>query len=116
MKKLLVTIITLAILVSLTSCGVDKTSVQSTNQSSKEIINSSDFISSGIVSEEIINSSEDDDVNDTDDKQTITVYVTETGEKYHSDGCQYLSKSQISIDLSEAKRSYSPCSKCNPPE
>lgn len=44
------------------------------------------------------------------------VYVTKTGEKYHSDGCQYLRKSKIEMDLSSAKASgYTPCSKCNPP-
>jgi len=50
--------------------------------------------------------------------QTIetTVYVTNTGSKYHSAGCQYLSKSQIAISLSDAKaQGYGPCSKCNPP-
>ncbi len=50
--------------------------------------------------------------------QTIetTVYVTNTGSKYHSAGCQYLSKSQIAISLSDAKaQGYGACSKCNPP-
>lgn len=46
----------------------------------------------------------------------VTVYVTNTGSKYHRDGCRYLSKSQISIALSSAKsQGYSPCSVCNPP-
>lgn len=44
------------------------------------------------------------------------VYVTNTGEKYHSYGCQYLRKSCISISLSSAVASgYTRCSKCNPP-
>ena len=47
--------------------------------------------------------------------QSVTVYVTKTGEKYHRAGCQYLKKSCIPISLDDAKRSYSPCSKCNPP-
>lgn len=47
--------------------------------------------------------------------ETITVYVTNTGEKYHSAGCQYLRKSSIPISLENAKLSYSPCSKCYPP-
>lgn len=50
-----------------------------------------------------------------EDTKDITVYVTKTGEKYHRSGCQYLSKSKIAMDLSEAAESYSPCSKCNPP-
>ena len=46
----------------------------------------------------------------------ITVYVTETGEKYHRDGCQYLRKSQIPISLDNAiDTGYGPCSKCDPP-
>lgn len=46
----------------------------------------------------------------------VTVHITETGEKYHSAGCQYLKKSDIEITLSEAKsRGLTPCSRCNPP-
>lgn len=46
----------------------------------------------------------------------VVVYVTKTGEKYHSDGCQYLSKSRIPISLDDAKADgYTPCSKCHPP-
>ena len=47
--------------------------------------------------------------------QSVTVYVTKTGEKSPRAGCQYLKKSCIPISLDDAKRSYSPCSKCNPP-
>ncbi len=49
------------------------------------------------------------------DRAEATVYVTRTGSKYHRAGCRYLSKSMISITLSEAKAKYSPCSVCNPP-
>lgn len=49
-------------------------------------------------------------------KQEVTVYVTKTGSKYHSAGCQYLRKSQIPMSLSDAKAAgYTPCSKCGPP-
>lgn len=49
-------------------------------------------------------------------KQTVTVYVTKTGAKYHTYGCQYLSKSCIAIELDKAKaQGYTPCSKCGPP-
>lgn len=45
--------------------------------------------------------------------QSETVYVTDTGSKYHSAGCRYLKKSQIPISLSEAKRQgYTACSVC----
>lgn len=50
------------------------------------------------------------------ENQSATVYITETGKKYHSDGCRYLRKSQIPISLDDAKAGYDPCSKCNPPE
>jgi competence protein ComEC len=48
--------------------------------------------------------------------QNVTVYVTNTGAKYHRDGCRYLSKSKIAISLEDARRSYGPCSVCNPPQ
>lgn len=50
-----------------------------------------------------------------EETQSVTVYVTETGEKYHREGCQYLRKSCIPIDLESARLSYEPCSKCHPP-
>jgi hypothetical protein len=44
-----------------------------------------------------------------------TVYVTRTGEKYHDDGCRYLSKSKIEITLADAKdKGYTACSVCKP--
>lgn len=45
--------------------------------------------------------------------QSETVYVTNTGSKYHSASCRYLKKSQIPMSLSEAKRQgYTACSVC----
>jgi hypothetical protein len=45
------------------------------------------------------------------------VYITATGEKYHRDGCRYLSQSKIAISLADAKaRGYTPCSVCDPPQ
>lgn len=44
-----------------------------------------------------------------------TVYITETGEKYHYSGCKYLRRSKIKISLKEAKaRGYTACSVCRP--
>lgn len=49
----------------------------------------------------------------TEEQTEETVYITKSGSKYHSYGCQYLKKSRIAIDLSVAEaRGYSPCSKC----
>jgi len=46
--------------------------------------------------------------------QSITVYITRTGSKYHRNGCRYLSKSKIPITLNDAKQNYGPCSVCKP--
>lgn len=44
-----------------------------------------------------------------------TVYVTKTGDKYHSGNCQYLRKSKIPIKKSQAiSQGYGRCSKCRP--
>ena len=48
---------------------------------------------------------------------TTVVYVTETGTKYHVDGCRYLKKSKIEKSLADAvAEGYEPCSKCKPGE
>lgn len=50
------------------------------------------------------------------DSSDTTVYITNTGEKYHLSGCSSLRKSKIPISLSEAKaQGYEPCKKCHPP-
>lgn len=47
----------------------------------------------------------------------VTVYVTKTGKKYHSQDCQFLSKSKIALGLGEAKkRGFTPCRICKPPK
>ena len=47
----------------------------------------------------------------------VTVHITKTGEKYHSAGCRYLSKSDIPVSLGKAKEAgYTPCSVCRPPQ
>ena len=45
-----------------------------------------------------------------------TVYVTNSGGKYHRENCSSLSRSKIAISLDDAVRSdYEPCSICKPP-
>ena len=45
-----------------------------------------------------------------------TVYVTNSGGKYHRDGCSSLSRSKIAVSLSDALRSgYEACLLCGPP-
>jgi micrococcal nuclease len=46
----------------------------------------------------------------------LTVYVTNTGKKYHREGCNSLSRSKIALTLGDAARSgYEPCGICKPP-
>lgn len=51
------------------------------------------------------------------DYNSVEVHITRTGEKYHSAGCQYLSKSDRIVTLEQAKaKGLEPCSRCNPPQ
>lgn len=48
--------------------------------------------------------------------ETVTVYITNSGTKYHLDGCRHL-KSKIEKTLEEAKAlKLEPCKVCNPPK
>jgi biopolymer transport protein ExbD len=50
------------------------------------------------------------------DPQSVTVYITKTGKKYHRDGCRYLSQSKVKTTLKQAKANgYAPCKVCHPP-
>nr|DAW41658.1 MAG TPA: DNA methyl phosphotriester repair domain protein [Caudoviricetes sp.] len=45
--------------------------------------------------------------------QSQMVYITNTGEKYHRNGCQYLRQSKIAISLDDAiNQGYTACSRC----
>ena len=49
--------------------------------------------------------------------ESVTVYVTRTGKKYHKASCSYLKKSKIPISLQDAKSNgYTACSRCSPPK
>lgn len=43
-----------------------------------------------------------------------TVYITDTGAKYHSGTCRFLKKCKLAIELSEAKETYEACKVCHP--
>jgi kynurenine formamidase len=45
-----------------------------------------------------------------------TVYVTTTGKKYHRADCKHLDKSKRAMSLVDAKRNYTPCKVCQPPQ
>jgi hypothetical protein len=50
------------------------------------------------------------------DAKEVTVYVTDTGKRYHRDGCRYLAYSKHAIALKDAvARGYTPCHVCKPP-
>lgn len=47
--------------------------------------------------------------------KSYTVYITNTGKKYHKKGCRYLKKSSIAIKKSNAvKQGYTACKICRP--
>lgn len=51
----------------------------------------------------------------TSNKIEDTVYVTDTGTKYHKSGCQHLRKSKNAISKEKAiRQGYTACSRCNP--
>lgn len=46
---------------------------------------------------------------------SYTVYITNTGSKYHKSSCSYLKYSKIAIDKNSAiNQGYTACSRCNP--
>ena len=51
-----------------------------------------------------------------DEAEPVTVFVTRTGDKYHSAGCNYLRRSSIPMKLKDAKAAgYTRCTVCGPP-
>lgn len=47
---------------------------------------------------------------------SLTVYITDTGTKYHRESCRYLDESKHAIGLRSAQRNgYEPCKVCKPP-
>jgi hypothetical protein len=51
------------------------------------------------------------------DVQSITVYVTRTGKRYHRAGCRSLRHSSTPMELKDAKaKGYTPCGICHPPK
>jgi endonuclease YncB( thermonuclease family) len=50
------------------------------------------------------------------DRETIIVYVTKSGKKYHTRDCSYVRNGARPITLVEASKRYQPCSRCTPPE
>lgn len=51
------------------------------------------------------------------DNQSLTVYITDTGAKYHNGSCRTLKKSKIAMSLKDAKaKGYTSCGICHPPQ
>ncbi len=77
-----------------------------TEQVSSDIIESSESQSKIISSEA---------VNESSDYKSGVVYITATGSKFHTEDCQYLSKSSFKINRAKAiNEGYTPCSRCKP--
>ncbi|MFD0751281.1 hypothetical protein ACFQZS_14115 [Mucilaginibacter calamicampi] len=48
-------------------------------------------------------------------QKEVTVYITRTGAKYHSEYCSYLRRSSIPIGKRDAmSQGFDACSRCNP--
>ena len=48
---------------------------------------------------------------------SVTVYITNTGKRYHKGSCRWLAWSKHAISLSKAKKAgYTPCKVCHPPK
>lgn len=57
-----------------------------------------------------------DDATPAANDEEYIVYITDTGTKYHVDGCQHLSNSKHEISLTEALvEGYEPCTVCQAP-
>ena len=51
----------------------------------------------------------------TEQQQAETVFATETGRRYHREGCRHLTYTRIPITLQQARaRGLTPCGHCNP--
>lgn len=89
--------------------NTEKESLQSQlNEANQKQVAATQQASSAPVSAPAIHHEEEHHIN------TYTVYVTNTGSKYHRDGCSYL-KSKIAIDKDSAvAQGYTACSRCNP--
>ena len=86
-----------------------KTQLQNLQQQKKSETSNSTYSSNSKSSKS--NSTQQ---NSQTNNSTETVYITNTGKKYHRSGCSYL-KSSTRINKSEAvKRGYTPCSRCKP--
>jgi competence protein ComEC len=111
MKKVVSIILTICLLLPMASCSsTNTTSPTRTQHATSAPSYQTPPVISNDYAEQIY------EIPESSDKQEIIVYVTRTGEKYHSAGCQYLSQSCIPMSLEDAvDEGYTPCSKCNPP-
>jgi hypothetical protein len=122
MRRLLLIVLCLCLFSLITSCdspastAVDLSPTTNTVSNTSSVTSTTESIELLDVFEDTtaVEESQQEEVQAQENKEKI-VYITKTGEKYHSDGCRYLSKSQIEINLDDAiSKGYSPCSKCSP--
>lgn len=80
----------------------------------KEIIKPSDETDAE-VTKEAVTEDNTDNTNETTEKTEKYVYITNTGSKYHTVTCRWVSESCIKILYEDAKaEGYTPCGTCNP--
>lgn len=66
--------------------------------------------------EPVVTNPEPETTTESSGQEEITVYVTDTGTKYHRSGCGSLWNSSHERSLSQAiSQGYGPCGNCNPP-
>ena len=71
--------------------------------------------STGVVSDNQEQGATGESSNSQNQTNDRTVYVTNTGDRYHSAGCSSLRKSKIPMSISDAQaQGYTPCGNCNP--
>ena len=103
-QKLLPSIVALLFLTVLLSCRVNNTDNNSNSPEPSPIISVISLPSPTPKQEQ------------PSAEKSVIVYVTNTGKKYHTDGCRYLNKSKFPTNLNAAKHSYEACLICNPPQ
>lgn len=72
---------------------------------------------SAVQKESVVDENQESTKTIEESKGEVIVYITETGQKYHTADCSYLKKTPTGLDLVEAlEQGYEPCSRCNPPQ
>ena len=69
----------------------------------------------GLVSTRVDTPGANRSANSRMEPQTVNVFVTRTGKKYHRAGCRYLTGGAVATSLEAAQGAFKPCKVCKPP-